>query len=178
MAQMNIVRGDIFYVDRFGTHVGSEQYSGRPAVIVSNDENNKYSDTVEIVYLTTSPKKDLPTHVTINSANYQSIVLCEQVTTVSVERLGNYIGRVTRDEMFHIEIAILVSLGIKVPDLKEKLKENEKAEEKQEKEDLVENENDVERIVDNAKVLSAAIAERDTYKELYEKLLDRMLRAS
>ena len=190
MTQRNIVRGDIFYVDRFGNQIGSEQYSGRPAVVVSNDENNKNSETVEIVYLTTSPKKDLPTHVTIHSANYTSIVLCEQVTTVSIERLGDYIGRVTKDEMFRIEIAVLTSLGIKIPDLKERHRAIDKAEQKPVVETVKKLENEpvadcgkdekeeTERLIENAKKLSAAMAERDTYKELYEKLLDRMMRAS
>ena len=38
---------------------------GRPAVIVSNDKNNAKSNTVEVVYMTTKPKTDLPTHVYI-----------------------------------------------------------------------------------------------------------------
>ena len=117
----NIRRGDIFYVKRSGYQVGSEQMAGRPAIVVSNDENNRHSETVEIVYLTTAPKTRLPTHVKITSAPRVSTALCEQVTTVSVERLGDYTGRCTRDEMFQIDIAIVNSVGIKIPELKRHL---------------------------------------------------------
>ena len=58
-----IRRGDIYYIDKYPT-IGSEQQAGRPAIIVSNEKNNQHSSTVEVVYLTTQPKADLPTHVT------------------------------------------------------------------------------------------------------------------
>ena len=65
---MEFVRGSIWYVES-GYSTGSEQLPGRPAIIVSNDVNNKHSSTVEMVYLTTAPKHDLPTHVTIRSTS-------------------------------------------------------------------------------------------------------------
>lgn len=55
----DIKRGDIFYVSKFGYQVGSEQHAGRPAVIISNNECNRYSETVEIVFCTTKPKTEL-----------------------------------------------------------------------------------------------------------------------
>ena len=60
-----IKRGDIWYIESGYNTVGSEQRPGRPAIVVSNDRNNEYSSTLEVVYLTTQPKHDLPTHVTI-----------------------------------------------------------------------------------------------------------------
>lgn len=109
---MKIKRGDIFYVHKQAV-VGCEQEAGRPGIVVSNEANNRFSDTVEIVYLTTQPKKlGLPTHVSIDSAPRPSQALCEQVTTVSVERLGDYIGRLTRQEMIRVDIALLVSLDL------------------------------------------------------------------
>lgn len=53
---MEIMRGDIFYVNRSET-VGSEQRSGRPAIIVSNPVCNEHSPVVEVVYLTCQYKK-------------------------------------------------------------------------------------------------------------------------
>ena len=108
---MQIKRGEIWYVEK-GSAIGSEQASGRPAVVISNDLNNTHSPTVEVVYLTTKPKHNLPTHVTIRSLRRISTALCEQITTVAVERIGNYYGRVTADEMEGIESAIRISLGL------------------------------------------------------------------
>lgn len=108
---MQIKRGEIWYIEK-GFSVGSEQASGRPAVVISNDLNNTHSPTVEVVYLTTKPKHNLPTHVTIHSLSRISTALCEQITTVAVERIGNYCGRVTADEMEGIEAAVHISLGL------------------------------------------------------------------
>ena len=38
-----------------GATNGSEQFADRPAVVVSNDENNKHSGVIEVVYMTTQP---------------------------------------------------------------------------------------------------------------------------
>ena len=81
------------------------------AIIVSNDKGNQSSSTVEVVYLTTQPKHDLPTHVVIRATGKESIALCEQVTTVSLERVGDFCGECTKTEMQHIDIALMVSLG-------------------------------------------------------------------
>lgn len=81
-------RGQIYYIESNHQEIGSEQRAGRPAVIVSNDKNNENSTTVEVVYMTTQPKNDLPTHVFIRSSLRPSTVLCEQIYSVSTERLG------------------------------------------------------------------------------------------
>lgn len=109
----DIRRGDIYYIENRYT-VGSEQRGGRPAVVVSNDMNNQHSTTVEIVYLTTQPKADLPTHTAVAGMRSPSTTLCEQITTVSVERLGNYCGHVTDAEMDGIDAAMRISLGLKL----------------------------------------------------------------
>lgn len=107
----DIKRGEIFYIAR-GATSGSEQFADRPAVVVSNDENNKHSGVIEVAYLTTAPKTDLPTHVTIRSTGRTSTVLCEQVTSVSVDRVNKYIGQVSEQEMKNIDIALMISLAI------------------------------------------------------------------
>jgi len=89
-------RGEIYYIESTYRETGSEQRGGRPAVIVSNDKNNENSEVVEVVYMTTKPKNDLPTHVFIRSALSPSTVLCEQVNSVSVKRIGTLIGKLTK----------------------------------------------------------------------------------
>jgi len=104
-------RGQIYYVHREGT-VGREQGGCRPAVIVSNNLNNKYSAVVEVVFLTTKKKTDLPTHVRIDSAPLPSTALCEQIASVDKRRIREYVSNVSQQEMAAIEKAMLVSLGI------------------------------------------------------------------
>ena len=104
-------RGDIYYIEPYQTE-GSEQRAGRPAIIVSNDMNNNYSNVVEVVYLTTQPKSYLPTHVKIRSASRESTALCEQITSVSKERVADYFGEVMPEELKAINEALAVSLAI------------------------------------------------------------------
>lgn len=105
-------RGEIYYVLPEGCEIGSEQHSGRPGIIVSNDQNNKYSSTLEVVYLTTKPKKALPTHVSIEAARFRSIALCEHVHTVAKTRVGDYIDKLSKYEVEDVDAAIIISLGL------------------------------------------------------------------
>lgn len=107
-------RGEVYYVLPTGKEVGCEQHAGRPAVIVSNNQNNKSAATVEIVYLTTQEKKPLPTHVHINAAGKlkESMAICEQVLTVDKTRMDEYIGVLCDKEMRDIEFGLMVSLGL------------------------------------------------------------------
>lgn len=157
-----IKRGDIFYISRAPV-IGHEQFSGRPAIIVSCDANNRHSETVEVVFLTTQPKSDLPTHVAIRSAKFDSTALCEQVTTVSTMRIGDYYGSCTREEMLAVDAAIMVSLGI------------ETGETKQEKKELTAEAHHLK--ADNA-ATARLEAERDAYRTMYEQLLSKVFRTA
>lgn len=108
---MEIYKGDIFYIKKANNTIGSEQQAGRPAIVVSNNIGNEHSENVSIVYLTTQSKKSLPTHVQVK-AHALSTALCEQIYTVSKERVGNYIRSLNALEMAAIENAIMLGLGI------------------------------------------------------------------
>lgn len=105
-------RGEIYFIKSNHNEIGSEQRADRPAVIVSNDKNNEHSETVEIVYLTTKPKTDLPTHVLTRSALSPSTILCESVCTVSKKRVKEWIGTLTDGEMKSVDAALAISLGL------------------------------------------------------------------
>lgn len=107
-----IKRGDVFYVEREDTEVGSEQRSGRPAIVVSNNAQNSTSDVVQVVYLTTKPKTDLPTHVTIRSTNLVSIALCEQICSIDISRLGDWKCTCSDTEMEAVNAALATSLAL------------------------------------------------------------------
>ena len=105
-------KGDIYYIKSREQEIGCEIYSGRPGVIVSNDKLNQSSGVVEVVFLTTKDKPPLPTHVTIRSAPKISTALCEQVNSVSVERIDSFCGRCTDMELRAIERALLISFDM------------------------------------------------------------------
>lgn len=109
---MRINRGDIYYIQRGGQYQGNEIAKDRPGVIVSADHLNAGERFVEVVYLTTQPKREMPEHVPLLSSGRCSTALCEQVFTVSVERLGNYYGRVSPSEQRDIDKALAYSLDL------------------------------------------------------------------
>lgn len=184
----DIRRGEIFYIARGGATNGSEQFADRPAVVVSNDENNKHSGVIEVVYMTTQPKTDLPTHVTVRSTGRISTVLCEQVSSVSVDRVNNYIGQVSEQEMKNIDIALMISLQLNGSGKTSK-QYNETIQKQQEEIDSLKKE--IERmqqeaavyVEENRETETMASSEdiirlqtqRDTYKELYENLLVKVM---
>jgi mRNA interferase MazF len=124
-------------------------------VVVSNQQNNRYGEVVEVIYLTTAPKRDLPTHVTIRSSGRVSTALCEQISTVSVERLGNYCGHVSDSELTAIENAMLISLGIQLAPVSEESEETPMPESR----------------------LAEVEARCRVLQELYDALLDRFVKA-
>jgi mRNA interferase MazF len=154
-----MMRGDIHYIQDTKDSTGSEQRAGRPAVIVSNNAGNVHSPVVEVVFLTTKPKADLPTHVTIRGTVKVSTALCEQITSVSIERVGDYIGTVSDSEMDKINNALLVSLDLPIhtvaytPD---------------------------DALLEKVKLLEAeyegCVKERDYYKKAYDDFVDKLLR--
>ena len=181
----DIKRGEMFYISRGGaSYNGSELHSARPAVVVSNNKNNENSNVVEIVYMTTQPKTDLPTHVTVRSTGRISTVLCEQVYSVSTERVGTYIGECTDKEMENIDIALMISLQLD-GNMKTSKKYNETIKEQQEHEDTIAKiEQDAAVFFEENKKIANTEktedtirlqTERDTYKTMYEQLLNRLV---
>lgn len=172
---MEIFRGDIFYIQKGGRITGSEQNQGRPAVVVSNDVGNNNSSIVEVVYLTTQEKNPLPTHTKV-LCQVPSIALCEQISTVSQERLGNFIRACTEKEMAAIDKAIMISLGINVPkqDNAEVDALKNELEEVRNQLELKECGEQVNAMTMDANTIKME-TERDLYKGLYEQLLHKMI---
>lgn len=161
----DVKRGEIYYISRGGYNTGSEQQADRPGVIVSNDKNNKNSQTLEVVYLTTQPKNELPTHCTIRSTGRVSTVLCEQIHTVAVERIGKYIGVCTAQEMQNIDIGLMISIGL--GDAGGATKDKTVVTEEKKTEEKVQTETNEELIKTRT--------ERDIFKKLYEQMTERLL---
>ena len=151
-------RGEIYYIESTYRETGSEQRGGRPAVIVSNDKNNENSEVVEVVY--------------IRSALSPSTVLCEQVNSVSVKRIGTLIGKLTKSELAAVDSALAISLGIDFMDPKPATKEAEHLLEEISKQPLriVQQDPDVEKI--------KLETERDLYRNLYNELLSKTMKGA
>lgn len=109
---MRYRRGDIVWVKNHNTerHL---QAKDRPAVVISNDVGNKYGDILIIAYMTANIKRmDMPTHVVIYSAPRVSMVMTEQLDTISENQVTKIVSRVTMNEMEAIDRGLMASLGL------------------------------------------------------------------
>ena len=112
-----IKRGEI-YLANLDCSVGSEQSGIRPVLVIQNDIGNKYSPTIIVLAITSKSKKNIPTHVKIDS-NFEgikkdSIVLVEQVRTIDKSRLIKRIGKLDFNKMNEIKEALKLSLNIRM----------------------------------------------------------------
>ena len=96
---MKVKRGDIYWITKnhYRPTTGSVQEPGRPGIIVSNDANNACALTFEIVYVTSKPKKSLPTHCNIDSTGNQ------QELAYTQEEINKIV-----DSMRHMEKQLMV----------------------------------------------------------------------
>ena len=70
--------------------------------------------TVIVAAITSKVKKTMPTHVVLTSdcLTGGSIALLEQLRTIDKLRLGEYIGKLGKEDMRRVEEALLISLGV------------------------------------------------------------------
>ncbi len=98
---MEYKRGDIVVVN-LNPKKGHEVGKIRPAVIISNDDENKILDTVILMPLSTDLLDDMePYRVRISKRDnliYDSDVLINQVRTLSKQRIGKKIASVSQAE--------------------------------------------------------------------------------
>jgi mRNA interferase MazF len=179
---MEILKGDIYFVS--GKTL-NDFNKGRPCVVVSNNTGNHFSDNVEVVWLTTADKKSLPTHVDV-ICREKAIALCECITTIKKDRLDNFVRTCTEAEIQAIDKGLCVSLGINTNDSEKFITCENITEIDTLKKQLREAQGKL-QLVQAAKpaldevaaelkqdVLKAQI-ERDTYKSLYESMLQKMI---
>jgi mRNA interferase MazF len=94
-------RGDIYLCD-FGDPIGHEQGFRRPALLVSHDEMARHG--LPVVLPIGRTKRGYPTHVELDDVlPVTSYVQCEQIRTISTERLIRPVGRAGGLTMLRVE---------------------------------------------------------------------------
>jgi len=107
-------RGDILIVDLDPVQ-GSEQGGSRPCCTIQNNFGNRYSHTIIVVPITTSAKKELPTHIHLNDVDVlkpESILLLEQIRTIDIDRIQKYLGSLDEAKMKVVDEALAISVGL------------------------------------------------------------------
>jgi mRNA interferase MazF len=99
-----ILRGEIRWAN-LNPGVGHEQTGLRPVLILSHDVFNENSGTVIATAITSQPQKagfPLTLPIKTGSLPKQSWIKISQVRTLSTERLGNLIGKLSAEEVSQV----------------------------------------------------------------------------
>ena len=99
-----ILRGEIRWADLNPTR-GREQAGLRPVLILSHDIFNERSGTVIAVAITSQPQKaGFPLTLELRGVNLpkRSWVKISQIRTLSAERIGRLLGKVSQEEMVQV----------------------------------------------------------------------------
>ncbi len=91
---MNIKRYEIYFADLNPT-LGSEIKKVRPVVIISQDEMNKYLDTVVVCPLTSKLHPLWRTRIQIKCANRNAEIAVDQIRTISKQRLRKKLDKLS-----------------------------------------------------------------------------------
>ncbi len=112
---MNIKRGNIFLA-ALDPAIGNEINKTRPVIIISNDINNLYSNTVTIIPLTSNTIKIYPFEIFIKAgvANLpkDSKARTDQIRTIDKSRLVKEIGSLSATMLSNLENAIKIHLAL------------------------------------------------------------------
>lgn len=116
MRKEQIRRGEIYLVDlSFST--GSEQSGLRPVLVIQNDIGNKYSPTVIVAAITSKEiEESYPIVIKVNEKegglDKTSYILLNQIRTIDKKRLRKKLGKLKKETMEKVDIALKISLGL------------------------------------------------------------------
>ena len=108
-------RGELWFANLNPTQ-GREQAGHRPVLILSDNRFNTSGAELVIVLPVTSRPRTYPSRVAIvppdGGVKTASYIICEQIRTISVARLGKRIGAVNPKTMAGVESVVRMLLGI------------------------------------------------------------------
>ena len=114
MATEGIKRGGIYLVD-LGPDAGGQPRK-RPVLVVQNDQGNRAGATTVVVSLTSVvPSQLFPFQVHLPAVvlGKPGVVHCEQIKTVSIDRVEPYaVGDCPPEVMRQVDEALRLSLGL------------------------------------------------------------------
>lgn len=107
-------RGEVYWFD-FTPSRGHEQAGHRPALVISRDAFNRSQGLVVVAAITTKIREDSPVTAVLEAGQpcpERCGVMTWQITTVSQDRIENYIGQLTKEQMNDVDRKIRLSFGL------------------------------------------------------------------
>lgn len=89
------------------------QTKTRPVLVISNNQNNDNAYTCNIIPITSEDKTQLPCHVVYNYAGKPQTILVEQIRTVDIISLGDYICTLSDSVIQRVEQAMMSQFSIR-----------------------------------------------------------------
>jgi mRNA interferase MazF len=110
-------RGEIYWLD-WNPARGSKQAGRRPALIIQeNPASSNPNYPLTIVVAVSTRGRNIPSHVAIqpsaqNGLSAPSFIKCEQIQTVSKDRLVQQVGVLDTADMEQVEVALKKVLAL------------------------------------------------------------------
>jgi len=108
-------RGEIWFV-ALEPVAGHEIGKTRPALVISNDRNNLFAETVTVLPITSKTEKIYPFEVFLPREETHlpkdSKVKCNQIRTVDKKRLINFVSTLLPEKLEKVEKALLIHLDV------------------------------------------------------------------
>lgn len=108
---MDIKRGQVWWWNCPTQGRSHIQEGVRPVIIVSNDVCNQMSSVITVVPCTTSVKRPYPQQVPLIIRDTVSIAIADQLTSIPVSELSQYMCTLCDFQMEQVDRAICVQLG-------------------------------------------------------------------
>ena len=108
-------RGDVVFMDLPKNENSSVQYGLRPCVIMSNQKAINSSTVLNVLPITSKNKRCNKLHIPVShecGLKLDSIVLAEQILTVSKNLIKNKIGKVPDSKMKEINKVVMNQLSL------------------------------------------------------------------
>jgi mRNA interferase MazF len=106
-----IVRGNIYWIN-LDPAIGSETKKTRPAIVISNNMQNRVSSRVIVIPLTSNVTNIFPFEAKVLVKDKTAKALTDQIRTIDKSRIGDYISKLSKAEVGDIEKAIKVTLSL------------------------------------------------------------------
>ncbi|PSF36756.1 growth inhibitor PemK [Aphanothece hegewaldii CCALA 016] len=111
----HILREEVWLVD-LNPARGREQAGTRPSLIISVDRFNQSAAALVICLPITSKDKKIPFHVSLaqpeGGLNVKSFIKCEDVRSLSSDRLIKCLGVVSAETMVQVEARLRILMGL------------------------------------------------------------------